>query len=56
MLADIQAITGVPQGSILDPLLFSLYINDIAEKLGIHIIFTDDAKIYLHIYSVKEYN
>ena len=39
--------SGVPQGSVLGPLLFVLYINDIAEniqcKLG---VFVDDTKIY----------
>jgi len=42
-----DVLSSVPQGSVLKPLLFVIYINDIDEFIVSHILkFADDTKIY----------
>jgi retron-type reverse transcriptase len=47
---DRTVTSGIPQGSVLDPILFVIYINDVPECVNASTyIFADDTKIYKEI-------
>ena len=49
-----QVTSGVPQGSILSPLLFLIHVNDIPELVSSTAkMFPDDTKVYSHFESCK---
>ena len=51
---DVEVTSGVPQGSVLGPLLFMLYINDLADNINSNLrLFADDAVIYNEVLSEK---
>lgn len=53
----LPVLSGVPQGSILGPLLFLLYVNDISDCVSANSViglFADDAKMIRSIHSLND--
>jgi hypothetical protein len=47
--------SGVPQGSVLGPILFIYYINDMPDVIDCNIkIFAEDTKLYKHISNLSD--
>ena len=53
----ISVTSGVPEGTVLGPFLFLIYINDIVDNLNSKIeLFADDAVLYSEVSNVQDVN
>lgn len=52
---DLYVTSGVPQGSVMGPLLFNLYVNDISNVIDVNfLLYADDLKIFHTIHNIED--
>ena len=51
-----KVLSGVPQGSFLEPLLFTIYVNDLSQSISSSVfMFVDDTKLIHSIQSITDH-
>ena len=51
----VDVVSGIPQGSVLGPLLFLVYVNDLPDAVQCNVkLFSDNTKLYSRVSSADE--